>query len=59
MDFIPEELEYLTLPNKAGFKDTGVLIGDFKVNQPKGGEVNREGVMSTPILENKNDKQAF
>lgn len=59
VDFIPEELEYLTLPNKAGFKDTGVLIGDFKVNQPKGGEVNREGVMSTPILENKNDKQAF
>ena len=51
--------EYLTIPNEAGTNAKAVLIGDYKVNQPKDGAIQREGVMQTPMLEENQDKQAF
>ena len=59
VELVPQELEYLTIPNEVGTNAKAVLIGDYKVNQPKDGIVQREGVMQTPMLEKNQDKQAF
>ena len=45
--------------NKKGTADKAILIGDYKVNQPKDGAIQRAGVMQTPLLEENQDKQAF
>jgi len=42
-----------------GTKEQGILIGDYKVNQPQGGRVQKQSVMQTPLLEVDDDKQAF
>ena len=59
IDINPNEIEFLTIPNKVGVGDKAILIGDYKINQPKDGRVQKEGVMKTPLLENDIDKQAF
>ena len=40
-------------------KELGILIGDYKVNQPKDSRVQKQRVMQTPLLETDGDKQAF
>ena len=59
IELVPQELEYLTIPNEVGTNAKAILIGDYKVNQPKDGAIQREGVMQTPMLEKNQDKQAF
>jgi hypothetical protein len=59
VDLNPQDIEYLSIQNKTGTADKAILIGDYKVNQPKDGAVQREGVMQTPLLEQNTDKQAF
>ena len=59
VDLNPQDIEYLSIQNKTGIPDKAILIGDYKVNQPKDGKVQRQGVMQTPLLEQNTDKQAF
>jgi len=59
VDLNPQDIEYLSIQNKTGTADKAILIGDYKVNQPKDGKVQRQGVMQTPRIEENTDKQAF
>ena len=59
VDLNPANSEFLTIQNQMGIKEQGILIGDYKVNQPKDGKVQKQGVMQTPLLETDGDKQAF
>ena len=59
VDLNPSDTEYSAIQNKAGLKEVGVIIGDYKVNQPQGGKIQKEGTMETPILDTDNEKQAF
>ena len=59
IDINPPNNEFLSLQNQAGTDEQGILIGDYKVNQPNNGRVQKQGVMQTPLLETDNDKQAF
>ena len=59
IDLNPQDLEYLSIENKTGPADKAILIGDYKINQPQDGKIQREGVMKTPTLEDNQDKQAF
>tara|TARA_R100000664_G_scaffold33684_1_gene51549 strand:- start:7585 stop:9939 length:2355 start_codon:yes stop_codon:yes gene_type:complete len=59
VDLNPTNSEFLTIQNQMGTKEQGILIGDYKVNQPKDGRVQKQGVMRTPLLETDNDNQAF
>jgi hypothetical protein len=59
VDLNPQDVEYLSIQNKTGTADKAILIGDYKVNQPKDGKIQRQGVMETPLLEQNTDKQAF
>lgn len=59
VDLNPANSEFKTIQNQMGTKEQGILIGDYKVNQPKDSRVQKQGVMQTPLLETNNDKQAF
>tara|TARA_B100000497_G_C7691057_1_gene420164 strand:- start:265 stop:3411 length:3147 start_codon:yes stop_codon:yes gene_type:complete len=59
VDLNPSNSEYSAIQNQAGSKEIGILIGDYKVNQPEGSGVQKEGIMKTPLLETDNEKQAF
>jgi hypothetical protein len=59
VDLNPQDIEYLSIQNKTGTADKAILIGDYKVNQPKDGRVQKQGVMETPLLDDTQDKQAF
>jgi hypothetical protein len=59
VDLNPQDIQYLSIQNKTGTTDKAILIGDYKVNQPKDGRVQKQGVMQTPLLEQNTDKQAF
>ena len=59
VDLNPSNSEYSAIQNQAGLEGVGVLIGDYKVNQPEGSGIQREGAMETPLLETDNEKQAF
>jgi len=59
VDLNPHDIEYLSIQNKTGTADKAILIGDYKVNQPKDGRVQKQGVMQTPLLDDTQDKQAF
>jgi hypothetical protein len=59
VDLNPQDIEYLSIQNKTGTADKTILIGDYKVNQPKDGKIQRQGVMQTPLLDDTQDKQAF
>jgi len=59
VDLNPSNSEYSAIQNQAGLEEIGILIGDYKVNQLEGSEIQKEGVMITPLLESDNNKQAF
>jgi len=59
VDLNPSNSEYSAIQNQAGLEGVGILIGDYKVNQPEGSRIQKEGVMNTPLLETDNEKQAF
>jgi len=59
VDLNPSDTEYSAIQNKAGLKEVGVVVGDYKVNQPQGGRIQKQGVMEIPILDTDNEKQAF
>ena len=59
IDMNPPNNEFLSIQNQAGTDEQGILIGDYEVNQPKNGRVQKQGVMKTPLLESINDEQAF
>ena len=59
IDINPENSGFLTIQNSAGMNDKAILIGDYKLNQPKDGSINRDGNMKTPSIEKNRDKQAF
>ena len=54
-----DDLDYLSIQNTRGNGDKAILIGDYKIDQPKDGAVQRQGVMETPLLDDIQDKQAF
>jgi len=58
-DLNPANSEFLTIQNQVGLKAQGILIGDYKIKQPKNSKVQKEGGMKTPFFENDSDKQAF
>ena len=59
IDLNAQDIDYLSIQNKTGTEDKAILIGDYKINQPQDGKIQREGVMKTPTLEDNQDKQAF
>ena len=59
VDLNPANSEFKIIQNQMGTKEQGILVGDYKVNQPKDGRVQKQGVMQTPLLETNNDNQAF
>ena len=59
IDINPENSGFLTIQNSAGMNDKAILIGDYKLNQPKDGPVSRDGNMRTPSIEKNKNKQAF
>tara|TARA_R100001377_G_scaffold31064_1_gene16945 strand:+ start:1093 stop:4296 length:3204 start_codon:yes stop_codon:yes gene_type:complete len=59
VDLDPSNSEYSAIQNQAGSEEIGILIGDYKVNQPQGGRIQKESTMETPLLETDNKKQAF
>ena len=59
VDLNPSNSEYSAIQNQAGSEEIGILIGDYKVNQPEGSGIQKEGAMITPLLETDNEKQAF
>jgi hypothetical protein len=59
VDLNPSNSEYSAIQNQAGSEEIGILIGDYKVNQPEGSRIQKEGIMETPLLETDNEKQAF
>ena len=59
VDLNPANSEFLSIQNQVGLKEQGIIIGDYKINQPENSRVQKEGVMETPILETNNEKQAF
>ena len=58
-DINPANNEFLSIQNQAGNREQGILVGDYKVEQPENGTVRKEGVMKTPSLETNTDNQAF
>lgn len=59
VDLNPANSEFLIIQNQMGFEEQGILVGDYKVNQPQDGKIQRDGVMKTPLLETIIDEQAF
>tara|TARA_R100001443_G_scaffold3476_2_gene10893 strand:+ start:5158 stop:7260 length:2103 start_codon:yes stop_codon:yes gene_type:complete len=59
VDLNPANSEFLIIQNQMGFEEQGILVGDYKVNQPQDGKIQRDGVMRTPLLETTIDEQAF
>ena len=59
VDLNPSNSEYSAIQNQAGLEGVGVLIGDYKINQPEGSGIQKQGIMETPLLETDNEKQAF
>ena len=59
IDLNAQDIDYLSIQNKTGTEDKAILIGDYKINQPKDGRVQREGLMETPLVDDNQDKQAF
>ena len=59
IDINPNEIEFGTLPNKKISSNKAILIGDYKLDQPKESRITKQGVMQIPLIENDSDKQAF
>ena len=59
VDLNPPNSDFSVIQNQAGTTEVGILIGDYKLNQPKDGRIEKEGLMSTPSIDTKKDRQAF
>jgi len=59
VDLNPPNSGFSVIQNQAGIREFGILIGDYKLNQPKDGRVEKEGLMSTPSIDTRKDRQAF
>ena len=55
----PPNSDFSVIQNQAGTTEVGILIGDYKLNQSKDGRIEKEGLMSTPSIDTKKDRQAF
>ena len=59
IDLNPTDVVYSTIQNKAGIDGKGILIGDFKLNQPEDGLIEQETLMDLPKVNSETNKQAF
>ena len=59
MDFNPPNNELFSIQNQAGKDEIGVIVGDYKVVQPKTSRIRREGDMNRPEIVTEKDRQAF
>ena len=59
VDLNPSRYESFTIPNQIGGEAQGVVIGDYKLVQPRDSRIRREGNMKTPDIVKEKDRQAF
>ena len=59
LDFNPPNNELFTIQNQVGGKGQGVIIGDYKLVQPKTSRIRRDGDMDRPEIITEKDRQAF
>ena len=59
VDLNPSNSDFSVIQNQAGTREFGILIGDYKLNQPKDGRIEKEGLMSTPSIDTSKERQAF
>jgi hypothetical protein len=59
VDLNPPNSDFSVIQNQSGTTEVGILIGDYKLNQSKDGRIEKEGLMSTPSIDTKKDRQAF
>ena len=59
IDINPQNIEFLTIPNKQGVEDKGILLGDYKVKKPSNSKIKKENIMDVALLDINKDKQAF
>ena len=59
VEFNPSDNELFTIQNKSGGNGQGVIIGDYKLVQPKTSRIRREGDMNRPEIVTEKDRQAF
>lgn len=59
VEFNPSDNELFTIQNKSGGNGQGVIIGDYKLVQPKTSRIRREGDMNRPEIITEKDRQAF
>ena len=59
VDLNPSRYESFTVPNQIGGEAQGVVIGDYKLVQPRDSRIRREGNMKTPDIVKEIDRQPF
>ena len=59
LDFNPPNNELFTIQNQVGGKGQGVIMGDYKLVQPKTSRIRRDGDMDRPEIITEKDRQAF
>mgnify|MGYP003135342719 CR=1 FL=1 len=59
VDFNPPNNELFSIQNQAGKDEIGVIVGDYKVVQPKTSRIRRDGDMNRPEIITEKDRQAF
>jgi len=60
LDFNPPNNELFSIQNQVGGKDEiGVIVGDYKLVQPKTSRIRRDGDMDRPEIITEKDRQAF
>ena len=59
LDFNPPNNELFTIQNQVGGRGQGVIIGDYKLVQPKTSRIRRDGDMDRPEIITEKDRQAF
>ena len=59
VDLNPSNSDFSVIQKQAGTREFGILIGDYKLNQPKDGRIEKEGLMSTPSIDTSKERQAF
>jgi hypothetical protein len=59
VDLHPSDNELFTIQNKVGGKGQGVIVGDYKLVQPKTSRIRRDGDMNRPEIVTEKDRQAF
>ena len=59
VDFNPPNNELFSIQNQAGKDEIGVIVGDYKLVQPKTSRIRRDGDMNRPEIVTEKDRQAF